>query len=64
MESLRESNSFLREQNEILRAESHARLLRLVQVEDKLSKVLEILEKQRREIVKLKLALFGDDSDD
>ena len=65
MESLQETNMLLRQQNEILRAEGAARLLRLEQVEEKLVKMIEILEKQGREIIKLKLALYGgDDSDD
>ena len=65
MESLKETNMLLRQQNEILRAEGAARLLRLEQVEEKLVKMIEILEKQGREIIKLKLALYGgDDSDD
>ena len=65
MESLQETNMLLRQQNEILRAEGQARLIRLEQVEEKLVKMIEMLEKQGREIIKLKLALYGgDDSED
>ena len=64
IETLRDNNRLLREQNDFLRGESEARQNRLLQLEEKLSSLYDLLATQGREILRLKLALFGaDDSD-
>ena len=61
MDSLQLANALLREQNEVLKLESQSRLARLSQIEEKLNRMMDIIERQGREIVMLKVALFGDD---
>ena len=63
MDSLQEANSLLRQQNEVLKLESESRLNRLARVEEKLTSMIAIIERQGREIAMLKMALFGDSDD-
>ena len=63
IDSLRENNCLLKEQNLLLRAESEARLARLLQVEEKITSLIEMVAKQGREIVRLKLVIFGEEEE-
>ena len=60
---LQEQNSLLKQQNSLLREESQSRLLRLQQMDEKLTRLLELVNNQEREISKLKLVVFFEDSD-
>ena len=63
IDSLRENNRLLQEQNELLRAESEDRLARLLPVEEKITSLVNLVSEQQREIHYLKLVMFGEEEE-
>ena len=63
IDSLRENNRLLQEQNELLRAESEDRLARRLRVEEKITSLVNLVSEQQREIHHLKLAMFGEEEE-